>query len=57
MELISKTEDNEKTIKFTVTEYENLLIILDQAQLPVHRLNLEVHQSMMWCDLYDMDFV
>lgn len=55
MELVSKTEDNKKTIKFTMEEYENLLIILDQAQLPDHHINLQKVQSNLWSDLYDLD--
>jgi len=37
MQLISKTKDNEKTIKFTVDEYEHLLKILDLCTPPEHR--------------------
>jgi len=55
MKLISKNENNEKTIKLSVEEYENLLIILDQAQLPEHHNNLCKTQNKLWNDLYDMD--
>jgi uncharacterized protein (DUF1778 family) len=55
MELISKTENDEKTIKFTMEEYEDLLVILDQSQLPDHRKNLQKAQAKLWCDLYDLD--
>ena len=55
MKLISTNENNEKTIKFTVDEYENLLAILDQAQLPEHRKNLCRVQVKLWQDLYDTD--
>jgi len=57
MELVSKTENNEKTIKFTVEEYENLLVILDQSLLPAHRENLYEVKAEMWNGLYDMDLV
>jgi len=55
MKLISKNKVDEKTIKFTVEEYENLLIILDQSQLPEHRKNLQEIQIKLWQDLYDID--
>lgn len=56
MQLVSKTK-NEKTIKLTVEEYEDLLTILDQAQLPIHRANLSKTQTKLWQDLYDLDLV
>jgi hypothetical protein len=55
MELISETKNNEKTIKFTLDEYEDLLTILDQSQLPDHRKNLQKTQIRLWQDLYDLD--
>jgi hypothetical protein len=56
MKLISTNEKLEKTIEFTVDEYENLLTILDQSQLPKHRINLCQTQVKLWQDLYDIDF-
>jgi len=56
MKLISNNKNNEKTIEFSVEEYENLLVILDQAQLPEHHSNLRKTQNKLWNDLYDMDF-
>jgi len=55
MKLISKNEVDEKTIKFTVEEYENLLTILDQSQLPEHRKDLQEIQVKLWQNLYDID--
>ena len=55
MKLISINENNEKTIELTVNEYEYLLIILDQAQLPEHRKKLCEVQVKLWQDLYDID--
>lgn len=55
MKLISTNKEFEKTIEFTVDEYENLLVILDQAQLPEHRGNLCEAQVKLWQDLYDID--
>lgn len=55
MKLISTNEKLEKTIEFTVDEYENLLTILDQAQLPKHRENLCKTKVKLWRDLYDFD--
>ena len=55
MKLIFTNKDNEKTIIFTVDEYENLLVILDQAQLPEHRKKLCEVQVKLWQDLYDID--
>jgi len=57
MQLISKTEDNEKTIKFTVEEYEHLLKILDLCIPPEHRNYLFKVMSEMFNDLYDMDLL
>jgi len=57
MKLISTNENNEKTIQFTVEEYENLLIILDQSQLPEHREYLYKVKNKLWQDLYDLDLV
>jgi len=57
MQLISKTEDNEKTIKFTVEEYENLLKILDLCTPPEHRDYLYEVMSKMFNELYDMDLL
>ena len=57
MQLISKTEDNEKTIKFTVDEYEHLLKILDLCIPPEHRNYFFLVMSKMHNDLYDMDMV
>jgi hypothetical protein len=55
MKLISINENNEKTIELTVNEYEYLLVILDQAQLPEHRKKLCEVQVKLWQDLYDID--
>jgi len=57
MELIHKNKDNEKTIKFSVDEYEDLLKILNLSTLPEHRENLYPIKSKMWNELYDMDLV
>jgi len=57
MQLISKTEDNEKTIKFTVDEYEHLLKILDLCTPPEHRNYLFKVMAEMFNDLYDMDLL
>jgi len=57
MRLISKTENNEKTIKFTVEEYEDLLKILNLCTPPEHRNYLYKVMSKMFDELYDMDLV